>query len=247
MNEDTQILLKKILEMQLECTQLLTNILFKKNATSSDGEQQQQSKKFEQLEESKIQLDGPKKRGRKSLKPTNYVDTVLQSEEDIKLQQLFQMTPKGLLSPEQCYKQLNMIVQKFRQLNSLTNKTLQLDIEYIKAYHSKNKFRYLRAITKLFVQSIKNLKQIQSKDNSSEMFQCPSCEFIGISSVFFPHILKKHCQNYHIFCCFLCSKDYQSHTLLLGHLKKYHSNYRKHQNLETNQQLQQIDDLSISL
>ncbi|CAK93292.1 unnamed protein product (macronuclear) [Paramecium tetraurelia] len=245
MNEETQTLLKKILEMQLECTQLLTNILFKKNPVSNDGEQL--NKKSEQLEEAKIQLDGPKRKSKKSAKPISYNDTLVQSEEDIQLQQLFQMTPKGQLQPEQCYKQLNMIVQKFKQLNSLANKSLQLDFEYIKAYHSKNKFRYLRAITKLFVKSIKNLQQIQSKDNQSEIFKCPSCDFSGISSVFFPHILKKHCQNYHIFCCFLCSKDYQSHTLLLAHLKKYHNNPKKNQKQETNSSLQQIDDVSISL
>ncbi|CAD8163768.1 unnamed protein product [Paramecium pentaurelia] len=243
MNEDTKNLLKKILEMQLECTQLLTNILFKKNPPSNDDEQK--NKKFEQIEESK--LNGQKKKDRKSMKNTLQIDTLLQNEDNIKLQQLFQMTPKGLLSPEQCYKQLNIIVQKFRQINSLNNKSLHLDFESIKAYHSKNKFKYLRAITKLFVQSIKNLKQIQSKDNQSEMFQCPSCDFIGISSVFFPHILKKHCQNYHVFSCFLCSKDYQSHTLLHTHLKRYHNNCKKNQQQEINAQLQQIDDLSISL
>ncbi|CAD8165004.1 unnamed protein product [Paramecium octaurelia] len=245
MNEETQTLLKKILEMQLECTQLLTSILFKKNPTSNEGEQQ--NKKFDLIEESKLQLEGSKRKGRKSSKSTPQIDTLLQSEDEIQLQQLFQMTPKGLLSPEQCYKQLNVIVQKFRQLNSLANKNHSQDIEYIKAYHSKNKFKYLRAITKLFVQSIKNLKQIQSKDNQSDIFQCPSCDFTGISSVFYPHILKKHCQNYHIFSCFLCSKDYQSHTLLHAHLKRYHGNSKKNQKSETNIQLQQIDDVSISL
>ncbi|CAD8192458.1 unnamed protein product [Paramecium octaurelia] len=246
MNESIRSTLKKVLEMQLDCTQILTTILFK-NTDKNKVVEMRTTK--QQLEEQKNQIEaGDQKRKKTFLNNEKSADTTKQKNTD---QQLIQDTNAQIsLSPEECYSKLNDIIQEFRQKNSLATKILNFDFDYIKEHHSKNKFKEIRSKVKLMINRIQIKRTMISIVNGKRIFQCPSCNFQGFSSVYYPHILKKHCQNYYIFCCFLCQQDFQSFTVLKKHLKRYHKealNTSSDIEIIKVQQDENENDLSISI
>ncbi|CAK59899.1 unnamed protein product (macronuclear) [Paramecium tetraurelia] len=246
MNESIRSTLKKVLEMQLDCTQILTTILFKNNDTNKDVEIRTTK---QLLEEQRNQIDaGDQKRKKTLLNNEKSLDMTKQKNSD---QPLIQDTNVQLsFSPEECYSKLNNMISEFRERNSLATKILNFDFEYIKEYHSRNKFKELRSKVKLVINRIQNKRTMISIVNGKRIYQCPSCNFQGFSSVYYPHILKKHCQNYYIFCCFLCQQDFSSFTVLKKHLKKYHMealNTSSDIEIIRVQQDENENDLSISI
>ncbi|CAK91919.1 unnamed protein product (macronuclear) [Paramecium tetraurelia] len=220
MNEEIRSILKKILEMQLDCTQILTTILFK-NDDSYKDEELHKAKVL--LEEQKNQIElGDKKQKKKHLNYDKAGEVANKINSENHRNVILDINSQLKLTPQECYQKLNYIIQDFRQRNKLTIKPQSCDFEYIKNYHSKVKFKELRNMIKLVVNNMENKKNVISKANGQKVIQCPSCDFQGFSGVYFPHILKKHCQNYYIFSCFLCYRDFQSYILLKKHLKRYH-------------------------
>ncbi|CAD8117856.1 unnamed protein product [Paramecium sonneborni] len=248
MNEEIRNILKKILEMQLDCTQILTTILFKNNDSYKDEDFQINK---QSIEEQKNQIELlEKKQKKKHLNNEKSLEVSKLNNTNPQQKLFYEVNPEIKLSPEECYKKLNNIIQEFRSRNSLATKPHNFDFQYIKNYHSKSKFKELRNFVKQIINSIENKKPVICKANGQKVIQCPSCDFQGFSGVYYPHILKKHCQNYYIFCCFLCYRDFQSYILLKKHLKRQHKSILNTSSDVEIIKVQQDDndnDLSISI
>ncbi|CAD8113779.1 unnamed protein product [Paramecium sonneborni] len=248
MNEEIRNILKKILEMQLDCTQILTTILFKNNDQQKDEDMYINKQNMEEQKNQFEQVD--KKQKKKHLNNEKSIEVAKQNNSDFQQKLIYDVNQEIKISPEECYKKLNNIIQDFRQKNSLAIKPQNFDFQQIKDYHNKSKFKELRNQIKQIVNCIDNKKWIIQKANGQKVIQCPSCDFQGFSGVYHPHILKKHCQNYYIFCCFICYRDFQSYILLKKHLKRQHKQIMNTSSDVEIIKVQQDDnenDLSISI
>ncbi|CAD8135811.1 unnamed protein product [Paramecium octaurelia] len=111
-------------------------------------------------------------------------------------------------------------VEQFRQWRAMECLKAET-FEEVMAAHNQYYYRTLRQQVYRFIVITDGFRYSRGEARE-KLAHCPFCKFQNLLTYVTAHVLKKHANNYQIYNCSICNKDFQSHRLLVMHIHNYH-------------------------
>ncbi|CAD8054842.1 unnamed protein product [Paramecium sonneborni] len=111
-------------------------------------------------------------------------------------------------------------VEQFRQWRATECMKAETFEEVMEA-HNQYYYKTLRQQVYRFIVITDGFRYSRGEARE-KLAHCPFCKFQNLLTYVTAHVLKKHANNYQIYNCSICNKDFQSHRLLVMHIHNYH-------------------------